>query len=67
MSPVQKALWFVESHSREAISLEAVAAACKVSPYHLTRAEAPTLERYGPEFNGQTGLGGFEIWIAVRG
>jgi AraC family transcriptional regulator len=29
-------------------------------------ANAPTLERYGPEFNGTTGLGGFEIWIPIR-
>jgi len=28
-------------------------------------ANAPTLECYGPEFNPQTGLGGFEIWIAI--
>jgi len=27
--------------------------------------EAPTFERYGPEFNPRTGLGGFEIWVAV--
>ena len=29
-------------------------------------AEAPTLERYGPEFNPATGLGGFEIWIPLK-
>ncbi len=29
-------------------------------------AEGPTLERYGPEFDGRTGLGGVEIWIPVR-
>jgi AraC family transcriptional regulator len=29
-------------------------------------AEAPTLERYGPEFNPTTGMGGFEIWIPVE-
>jgi AraC family transcriptional regulator len=28
---------------------------------------APTLERYGSEFNPLTGLGGFEIWIAIEG
>jgi AraC family transcriptional regulator len=27
---------------------------------------APTLERYGPEFNPLTGLGGFEIWVAIE-
>jgi AraC family transcriptional regulator len=40
MDPVQKALWFVESHSRDPISLEDIASACKVSPFHLTRAFA---------------------------
>lgn len=29
-------------------------------------AETPTFERYGPEFDGRTGLGGFEIWIPIR-
>ena len=29
-------------------------------------AAAPTLERYGPEFNPLTGMGGFEIWVAVQ-
>jgi AraC family transcriptional regulator len=29
-------------------------------------AEAPSFERYGPEFNPQTGLGGFEIWIPLE-
>lgn len=38
MNPVQKALWFVESHLREPIALEAVATHSGVSPYHLTRA-----------------------------
>ncbi len=40
MGPVQKALWFVESHSREPVSLETIAAACNVSAFHLTRAFA---------------------------
>jgi AraC family transcriptional regulator len=40
MHPVQKALWYVEHHSRNAITLEVIAAACKVSPSHLTRAFA---------------------------
>jgi AraC family transcriptional regulator len=38
MNPVQKALWFVESHLREPIALEDVASRSGVSPYHLTRA-----------------------------
>lgn len=37
MNPVQKALWYVEHHSRKGISLEQVARASCVSPYHLTR------------------------------
>jgi AraC family transcriptional regulator len=43
MNPVQKALWYVESHSREPVSLGAVARACKVSTFHLTRAFAATM------------------------
>ncbi len=42
MNPVQKALWFVESHSREAFNLDDIAKACKVSAFHLTRAFAAT-------------------------
>jgi AraC family transcriptional regulator len=38
MNPVQKALWFVESHLREPIALEEIATHSGVSPYHLTRA-----------------------------
>jgi AraC family transcriptional regulator len=43
MDPVQKALWYVESHSRESITLEDIANACKVSPFHLTRLFAATM------------------------
>jgi AraC family transcriptional regulator len=42
MDPVQKALWYAESHSREPITLEDIARACKVSTFHLTRAFAAT-------------------------
>jgi AraC family transcriptional regulator len=43
MDPVQRALWFVESHLRESLTLEEVAQACKVSAFHLTRAFAATV------------------------
>jgi AraC family transcriptional regulator len=43
MDPVQKALWFVESHSREPIALEDIARVCYVSPFHLTRAFSSTM------------------------
>jgi AraC family transcriptional regulator len=29
-------------------------------------AEGPEFERYGEEFDGRTGTGGFEIWIPIR-
>jgi AraC family transcriptional regulator len=29
-------------------------------------ADAPSLERYGPEFNPATGMGGVEIWVPVQ-
>ena len=28
--------------------------------------DGPSFERYGPEFNPLTGLGGFEIWIPIQ-
>jgi AraC family transcriptional regulator len=40
MTPVGKALWYIESHFAGAISLEEVAAAGGVSRYHLARAFA---------------------------
>jgi AraC family transcriptional regulator len=43
MNPVQKALWYVESHSRDPITLEEIARACHVSAFHLTRAFAVTM------------------------
>jgi AraC family transcriptional regulator len=43
MDPVQKALWFVESHSREAITLEDIAKVCNVSAFHITRAFTATM------------------------
>lgn len=30
-------------------------------------ADAPNFERYGPEFDGRTGMGGLEIWIPLKG
>jgi AraC family transcriptional regulator len=32
----------------------------------LKPAEGPEFERYGEEFNSQTGAGGFEIWIPIQ-
>jgi AraC family transcriptional regulator len=29
--------------------------------------DAPDFERYGEEFDPQTGLGGFEIWVPIKG
>jgi AraC family transcriptional regulator len=38
MNPVNKALWFVESHFRRELSLNEIADVCGVSRFHLTRA-----------------------------
>ena len=43
MDPVQRALWFVESHSRGPVTLEDIAKACNISTFHLTRAFASTM------------------------
>jgi AraC family transcriptional regulator len=40
MNPAQKALWYIESHLAEALSLDQVAAIAGVSPFHLVRAFA---------------------------
>jgi AraC family transcriptional regulator len=32
----------------------------------LEATDAPALERYGASFDGQTGLGGFEIWVPIK-
>jgi len=38
MNSYQKALWYVEMHLRKDLSLDAIAGACEISPFHLTRA-----------------------------
>ncbi len=38
MNPTQKALWYIESHFEQEITLDDVAAAAGVSRYHLSRA-----------------------------
>ena len=38
MNPVQKALWFVESHFSSDITLDDIATAAGASRYYLTRA-----------------------------
>jgi AraC family transcriptional regulator len=40
MNPAQKALWFIESHLAEALSLDEIAATGGVSRFHLVRAFA---------------------------
>jgi AraC family transcriptional regulator len=40
---VQKAVWFVESHFRETVTLEEIAQTCGVSAYHLTRTFATSM------------------------
>jgi AraC family transcriptional regulator len=40
MDPVQKAIWLVESHLRDPVTLDDIALGSGVSPYHLTRAFA---------------------------
>ena len=43
MDAVQKALWYVETHSRQELTLEQIASAIQVSPYHLTRGFAAVM------------------------
>jgi AraC family transcriptional regulator len=43
MDPVQKALWYIESHSHDQLALDDIARQCEVSPFHLTRAFTATM------------------------
>ena len=43
MNPIGKALWYIESHFREEVSLDDVAAVAGVSRFHLSRAFAATV------------------------
>lgn len=50
LDPIRKAVWYVESHLNEALTLEEIAASCDISTFYLTRAFAAgtgiTLMRY---------------------
>lgn len=37
-----------------------------LADHGLKPSDGPLFEEYGPSFNGQTGEGGFEIWIPIR-
>jgi AraC family transcriptional regulator len=38
MNPVAKALWYIESHFAQEMTLDDIAGVCGVSRYHMTRA-----------------------------
>lgn len=37
-----------------------------LTEHGLEPSDGPTLEKYGPDFDPDTGLGGFEVWVAVQ-
>ncbi len=37
-----------------------------VSSAGLQATDGPSFEKYGPEFDGRTGLGGLEIWVPIK-
>ncbi len=43
MNPIGKALWYIESHFREEVALDAIAAVAGVSRFHLSRAFPATV------------------------
>lgn len=72
-NPARKALWFIESHLSDALSLDEIARLAGVSRFHmvlpasgLKAADAPDFERYDETVDPLTGNGGFEIWIPVK-
>jgi AraC family transcriptional regulator len=65
--PPQK--YAVFSHGGHIAEIGAVLAAIWADALPASRHEAasgPTLEKCGAQFDPRTGLGGFEIWIAVK-
>ena len=57
MNPVAKALWFIESHLDQDITLDDVAAAGGVSRFHMSRAFGDVLDRSGhAAMSGRGGL-----------
>ena len=65
--PAQKyAVFSHAGHISEIRSVIAAIWAHGLSDASLEPSADPALERYGPEFDGRTGNGGFEIWVAIR-
>ena len=65
--PQQK--YAVFSHGGHIVEIGAVLSVIWAEAMPASRHEAacgPTLEKYGARFDPRTGLGGFEIWIAVK-
>jgi len=66
--PLQRQRYVVFKHRDHVASIKStfsVIWADWFSTSGYVAASAPTLERYGPEFDPRTGLGGLEIWIAI--
>ena len=65
--PAQKyAVFHHKGHIAEIRSVMASIWSEGVSDSGHNPVQGPTLEKYGPEFNGMTGLGGYEIWISIK-
>lgn len=59
----------VFSYGGHIAAIRAVISAIWSDALHKSGYEAgdgPTLEKYGPQFDSNTGLGGFEIWVAIK-
>lgn len=67
MNPAQRALWYIESHLADPLTLGDVARIGGVSRFHMVRARRLTeAARHDVNFDSATGNGGFEIWVPVR-
>jgi AraC family transcriptional regulator len=65
--PAQKyAVFHHKGHITDIRSVIAAIWSVGLSEAGFEPVHGPTLERYGPEFDGRTGQGGYEIWVAVK-
>jgi AraC family transcriptional regulator len=64
MNPVGKALWYIDRHFADEVTLDVIAAISGVSRYYLSHAFG---EATGyPVMGSKSGTGTIEIWIPLR-
>lgn len=69
MTPLEKALWYIDRHFESPLTLDAIAACAGVSRFHLLRAFAAATGlspmRHDQRFDPLSGHGGIELWVPL--